>query len=217
MNTRVADSAWKKYVRRTLNSPRWQFLRPWLAPYVLSGGADEQWLRVVLNRETERLISALHPDTVSALEISGTHWNRPGLFREYRTVNYPDYDVCADTLPDRFELIIAEQVFEHLLWPYRAGRNVYTMLNQGGHFLISTPFLIPIHEHPYDCSRWTETGLKCLLTECGFDPEKVKSGSWGNRACVVGNFSRWQIYQRWRHSLVNDPKFPVMVWALAQK
>jgi hypothetical protein len=188
-----------------------------VGPYVLSGNPGEQWLRVVLNREAEALIAGLNPGALSALEISGSHWDRSGLFGQYRSVDYPEYDVCAGPLPERYDLVIAEQVFEHLLWPYRAGRNVYAMLNPGGYFLITTPFLIRIHNHPVDCSRWTETGLKYLLAECGFDPERVKTGSWGNRACVVGNFARWQIYQRWRHSLTNEPDFPVMVWALARK
>jgi hypothetical protein len=114
-------------------------------------------------------------------------------------------------------LIIAEQVFEHLLWPYRAGKNVHRMLNQGGYFLITTPFLVRIHSGPTDCSRWTETGIRYFLAECGFSLERIQTGSWGNRACVRANFSQWSRYRRLVHSLRNEPSFPVVVWALAQK
>lgn len=207
----------RNYLRRLMHSPRWQFLRPWIGPYVLNGNPNEQWLRVVLNEETQRIVRGLNPGTLSALEISGDTWKQPGLFREYRSVDYPEYDVCAGTLPERYDLIIAEQVFEHLLWPYRAGRNVYEMLKPGGWFLVTTPFLLKIHNHPVDCSRWTETGMKYFLAECCFPLEKVQTGSWGNQACVKANFKRWQIFQRWRHSLKNDPEFPIVVWALAQK
>ena len=79
--------------------------------------------------------------------------------RRPRTIGTP--------LDDTFDLIIAEQVFEHLLWPYRAARNVHRMLRPGGSFLITTPFLVKIHPVPNDCSRWTETGMKHLLAEAG--------------------------------------------------
>jgi SAM-dependent methyltransferase len=138
-------------------------------------------------------------------------------FRSYKSLYYPDFDICESSLADQFDLILADQVFEHLLWPYRAGKNVYKMLNRGGYFLITTPFLIRVHNFPIDCSRWTEIGLKYFLAECGFDLEHIRTGSWGNRACVRANFSRWILYRPWLHSLKNEPLFPVAVWALAQK
>lgn len=205
----------KDYLRRTLFSQRWQFLRPYLGPYVLPAGPSEQWLRVVMNREVEALVRGLGPARLSVLEISGNAWERPGFFRSYESAEYPEFDVCAAPLARQFDLVIAEQVFEHLLWPYRAGKNVRAMVKPGGHFLITTPFLLRIHEHPFDCSRWTELGLKCLLAECGFDEDLITTGSWGNRECVEGNLERWQVFQPWRHSLKNDPKYPIVVWALA--
>ena len=36
------------------------------------------------------------------------------------------------TLDRRFDLIIAEQVLEHVQWPYRAVKNIRAMLNPGG-------------------------------------------------------------------------------------
>jgi hypothetical protein len=198
-------------------SPRWQFLRKIAGPFVLSGMESDQWLRIVLNRETDGLIAALGPGNLRALEISGTFWDRPGLFKEYVSASYPEYDVCARPLNRSFDLIIAEQVFEHLLWPYRAGRHAWQMLVPGGALLITTPFLLRIHNHPYDCSRWTETGLKYFLAECGFPLDGIITGSWGNRACVKANLTRWQIYQPWRHTLKNEPEFPIVVWALARK
>jgi hypothetical protein len=103
------------------------------------------------------------------------------------------------------------------LWPYRAGRNVYQMLNPGGYVLVTTPFLIRIHDQPVDCSRWTELGLKHLLAECGFPMKNIRTGSWGNRACVIANFTEWPHYAPQQHSLDNEPNFPLVVWALAQK
>lgn len=206
------------FLERTLSSPRWQWLNRLVGPFVWSGHWHNQWLRVVMNRETKALVDGLNPAALKALEISGRGWDVPGYFREYRSLSFPDYDVCAGPYPEAFDLVIADQVFEHLLWPYRAGRNVHAMLNPGGHFLVSVPFLVKVHRYPVDCSRWTELGLKHFLAECGFPLENIVTGSWGNRACVRANFGpRWVIYQRWLHSLRNEPDFPIAVWALARK
>jgi SAM-dependent methyltransferase len=181
-----------------------------------AGYEREQWSRVVMRRESRRLIETLGPSGLSALEISGTFWsNLP--FKQYESACYPEFDVCADALPRSFDLIIAEQVFEHLLWPYRAATHVFQMLAPGGYFLVSTPFLLRIHNEPIDCTRWTETGLRHLLAESGFPLTDIQTGSWGNRACVKSNFGWWARYNPWIHSLRNEPDFPVHVWALARK
>lgn len=184
----------------------------------LLGFSQESWTRVVLNQETSKLISELKPASFQVLEISGTDWQEFG-FREYKSASYPEFDVCQSPLEESFDLIIAEQVFEHLLWPYRAGKNIYQMLNPGGYFLITTPFLIRVHACPTDCSRWTETGLKYFLAECGFPLEHTHTGSWGNRACVKANLhpKRFMPYHKLLHSKVNEPDFPVMVWGLTRK
>lgn len=174
------------------------------------------WARTVMYSECFRLIRELEPPELDTLEISaGKEW-RPLGFKSYTEANFPEFDVCSMMLPGRYDLIIADQVFEHLLWPYRAGKNVYGMLRPGGHLLVTTPFLIKVHDVPVDCSRWTELGMKHLLAECGFPFEGIRTGSWGNRACVKANFRRWA-RRGWFKSLANEPEFPVSVWALARK
>ncbi|WP_242034243.1 class I SAM-dependent methyltransferase [Richelia sinica] len=170
-----------------------------------------------MQQETRKLVEGLQPSQLKVLEISGNYWEKTG-FKEYKAIHYPEYDICETVLPKTFDLIIADQVFEHLLWPYRAGKNVYQMLNPGGYFLISTPFLVRIHNYPIDCSRWTEIGLKYFLAECGFPLETTQTGSWGNRACIKANWRDWVIYRPiFLHSLKNEPDFPYCVWALTQK
>lgn len=182
----------------------------------VTGAEGENWSRVTMRRHCRQLVEDLEPQRLSALEISGDYFRGAG-FKEYASVRYPDYDVCATALPETFDLVIAEQVFEHLLWPYRAGRNVYQMLRARGHLLVSTPFLVRIHREPDDCTRWTETGLRYFLAECGFPLERIGTWSWGNRACIKANFEEWARYRRRIHSLDNEPDFPYHVWALAQK
>lgn len=178
---------------------------------------DAHWTRVVMDAETRSIIGGLCPETLETLEISGKKWGKEISFKSYESVHYPAFDLCASTLEKSYDLIIAEQVFEHLLWPYRACRNVCKMLKPKGYFLITTPFLLRIHDGPHDCTRWTETGIKYFLAEGGFNIEQIKTGTWGNRACVRANLSNWAKYNPLLHSLKNEPDCPVVVWALARK
>ena len=159
---------------------------------------------------------ALDFQAIDALEISGTKWRDFG-FSSYRTVGFSDYDVCAGPLDETFDLVIAEQVLEHVLWPLRAVRHMGSMLRPGGTLLVTTPFLLRVHPSPHDCSRWTELGLKYLLAEAGFELSKITTGAWGNRACVRANFVDWRGWNPMIHSLRNEPEFPVHVWAFAEK
>ena len=126
-----------------------------------TGYDTTDWVRSAMYRDCFAFIQELGPETLDVLEISGgNQWTRDFAFKTYENTEYPGFDICAETLPRQFDLIIADQVFEHLPWPYRAGRNVWSMLKPGGHLVIATPFLVRIHRVPIDCSRWTPDGLK---------------------------------------------------------
>ena len=175
--------------------------------------------RVVLDRETDRITSTLPISSMDSLEISGDRWAERG-FRSHLSVHYPDYDICAELLARSFDIIIAEQVFEHLLWPHRAAKHVYAMLRPGGYFLVTVPFLQKIHNFPVDCSRWTETGIKYLLADSGFHLDDIETWSWGNRSAAKANLNPrgFPLYNPILHrNLKNDPLFPVQVWALARR
>ena len=175
------------------------------------------WVRVVMYRRCFAFIQTLGPENLDVLEISaGSQWQRAFRFRRFTETQFPEFDICSQTLDSQYDLIIADQVFEHLQWPYRAGRNVFKMLRPGGVFIIATPFLLRVHNAPIDCSRWTEQGLSYLLQECGFPKDGIQTDSWGNRACLIANLKRWRRYG-WYRSLVNEPDYPLVVWAFARK
>jgi SAM-dependent methyltransferase len=175
------------------------------------------WLRVVMYRRCFEFIRGIRPETLSVLEISGgPQWRRMFKFGSHTSTQFPEFDICSEALDREFDLIIADQVFEHLPWPTRAGKNVYKMLRPGGYFIIATPFLVRVHDSPIDCSRWTKQGLSFLLQECGFREQDIKTDAWGNRKCLKANLFKWRRYG-WYRSLVNESNFPIMVWAIAQK
>ncbi len=102
--------------------------------------------------------------------------------------------------------MICEQVLEHVPDPWAAARNLRELCLPGGRVIVSTPFLVKVHELPaygmLDYWRFTPRGLTTLLEGAGLEVES--RGSWGNRQCVVGNLGRWSAYRRW-HSLHNEP------------
>ena len=172
-----------------------------------------------MNGEIERFIRSLNCSLIDALEISGSGSQSRYNFKSYQSAQYPQYDVCQEPLAlARFDLVIAEQVLEHVLRPDRAAENIYQMLRPGGRFVVSTPFLLKVHEYPQDLYRWTEHGMRQLLETAGFSV--LATGSWGNRECLFADMQpglNWALYNPQMDSLHNEPQFAIVVWAFAEK
>jgi SAM-dependent methyltransferase len=187
------------------------------------------WLRKVMEDETHKIVAGWPVSSLDAIEISGKGWSGAG-FKSYVSLQYPEFDICtpsedwseatAGYARGSADLILAEQVWEHLRYPYRAGRNVLGMLRPGGRFLLTTPFLVRIHNIEYysDCTRWTAEGMQYYLEECGFDPAGIQTYAWGNRDCAAAHITSpiWSEYRRGMN-LENEPLYPCVVWAVATK
>lgn len=186
-----------------------------LLPEARSG--SEQWQRVVLNAAVGRHLDALGPPGLSAVEISGdAHAGRP--WKRFVSLNHPEFDLCAPLgARETFDVVICEQVIEHVVDPCAAAANLRGLCAPGANVVVSTPFLIRVHELPEygmrDYWRFTPRGLRVLLERAGLVVDAV--GSWGNRRCVVGNLDRWPAHRRWL-SLRDEPDLPVQVWAFAR-
>jgi len=213
-------------IRRRRNAAVRRWLWPILRRAVASverlafpggGTTAGHWTRIVVDDAIGNAITELDPSRCSAVEISGeNHRRRP--WQSYDVLSYPDFDLCEPLEHERrYDVVICEQVLEHVVDPCAAVSNLRGLCAPGGHVVVATPFLIRIHELPeyamYDYWRFTPRGLKTLLERSGL--EVLTADSWGNRAGVVGNFSRWAAYRRW-HPLRNEPNFPVQVWAVAR-
>ena len=198
-------------------SPMWERIKPFARKVADAIGYERTHIaRLVANRSVMQRLDALPCESLDVLEVSaGTLWQqrRWGSFTE---MNYPEHDICQERLDRAFDIIIADNVWEHLLHPRRAAQNVLVMLKPGGLFINITPFMIRHHGYPVDCTRWTELGMRHFLVDAGFDDDLVETGSWGNAEAVRANFYRWA-HAGWRRRLPNDPEFPVTVWAFARK
>lgn len=134
--------------------------------------------RMVYQQATGATMREIGAQDLDAVEISGTRSMRYG-FRSHRNYAYPDHDICGapfidpDGTPVRADIILAEQVWEHLDRPYRANRNTYERLNPGRYLGRAAPFLCRIPGVPAAWSRWPMMAQKAGPEQKQFDVERL--------------------------------------------
>ena len=82
----------------------------------LVGYNDEKWVRVVRRAEWHGFLAAEARHNPEILEISpelDSPW-RAYATGSYRGIDFPDFDITRERLDQRFDVVIAEEVFEHL-------------------------------------------------------------------------------------------------------
>jgi SAM-dependent methyltransferase len=183
-----------------------------------TGWDERNWLRLRQIEAFEAYLDTGGRSQDAVLEIS-PGWNSYWKTRcsNYRAVNFPDFDICRDRLPETFRTVIADQVLEHVPRPADAVRNIYAMVADGGSAMVATPFLFRVHARPYDFNRWTPAGLRQLLVDGGFAGSDIETHSWGNKACARAHIGGSVRDVGWGRDLSNDDEYPVMVWAFARK
>lgn len=179
----------------------------------------QHWVRVAMDRDIEEHLRSLGPNRLDAVEISGN--GRGTLpWREYVPVAYPDFDLLNPRPVGEFDVVICEQVLEHVADPVTAVTTLRSLCRPGGLVVASTPFMLKIHGAPEDHWRFTPTGLQQLLECGGLRVDRI--GFWGNHSCIRANRKEWAAY-RWWHRVVptwalrNDPSLPQVVWAFARR
>jgi len=177
------------------------------------------WIRVEMDQAVDVFLAQLDLASCDAIEVSGNaHARRP--WRSYRHVDYPAYDLLDPSPLPEFDVVLCEQVLEHVPDPWRAMETLTSLCRPGGSVVITTPFLMRIHEYPADFWRFTPEGMAHIARGAGL--EVVQSGSWGNTWCTVANRHRAPTFRAWhqmlsRVTLANDPLCPQTVWTFARK
>jgi SAM-dependent methyltransferase len=165
-----------------------------------------------MNEAVRDFIRDLGPAQLRAIEVSG-RWFRDIGWLSYRSTEYPQFDLvkAGDDFDGwgQADLVLCEQVLEHVCDPIKAMRNLTRLARPGGTVIVSTPFLVRIHAAPDDYWRFTPRGLALLMRHAGLETITVES--WGNRRCVKSNFRRWTPARPWRSNR-NEPDFPIQVW-----
>lgn len=64
-----------------------------------------------------------------------------------------------------FEYVLCTEVLEHCTHPHAVIDEFYRVLAPGGKLILSTRFIFPIHDAPYDYFRFTRYGLERLCQD----------------------------------------------------
>lgn len=126
------------------------------------------------------------PDTATVLDLGAG----PGQFAEltdrFATLVSMDFrafapvNVVADLtkpLPLRdasFDLVMASNVLEHIPDTKALLAEVRRVLKPGGRFVATIPFMMRVHQKPYDFNRYTNYQLAALLSDAGFSDPSVE-------------------------------------------
>jgi SAM-dependent methyltransferase len=90
----------------------------------------------------------------------------------YTNNNFPFGD-------DEFDLVICNQVLEHVFEPDLFLKEIHRVLKKNGKIILTVPFCWDEHEQPYDYARYTSFGLRYLFEKNNFKVEqqnKLTSG-----------------------------------------
>lgn len=78
----------------------------------------------------------------------------------------------AENIPlddNSVDVIICNQVLEHVIDPIKSVQEIYRVLRPSGLFFGSVPHISPIHLEPYDFRRYTALGMIQLLDQADFE------------------------------------------------
>lgn len=144
---------------------------------------------------------------------------------EVLDVHYPKIDMqnlpCKD---DSFDLVISDQVIEHLENPKKSIIGIAQGFKKGGVAIHTTCFINYIHPCPKDYWCFSPEALKYL---CSDFSEVLCCGGWGSRIafflCSISNKLRFMQIpdSHWclRHmiAMYNEEKYPIVTWVVAKK
>lgn len=122
-------------------------------------------------------------------------------------------DVVADvhSLPkywtNKFTGILCSEVLEHVKRPWVALPELYRVVQPGGIIIITTLFCFHIHGYPDDYYRYTDSGLKTLLSDAGFVDINTKYG--GNEVLHLKNHDETIFLKNAPHQIFAIAKKPL--------
>jgi len=179
-------------------------------------------IREFIQQETS---NKLNPKII---EFGGSNGRIKSMFncKDYEVApNYPKVNVedLSSYQDSSYDYVVLDNVLEHVKDPITAIKNIHQILRKDGWFILTLPFLMPIHAQP-DYRRWTKQGLKEELSVFS----RVEIKSWGNSEAAqfyINRFSnvaklgfaRYKEVKQLGINLENDNIFPLQIYAMAQK
>lgn len=133
----------------------------------------KQWLSRKITRQHIAEFIKKHATEKKVLDL-GSSWSPYSEYFPNRTScdidDRPGVDVIGDAhdLPfadGEFDVILCSEVLEHLHTPEKAISEMCRVLKPGGELILTTRFMFPQHDVPYDYFRFTEYGMRHLFRD----------------------------------------------------
>lgn len=126
-----------------------------------------------LNRE----VQDLSPEAL-ILDVGAGHGDFADIFEKKNytaldIVPYAEVDLVCDlgqTIPfheNTFDAVVLMNVLEHVYENRKLIKNIAAILKPGGKLILTVPFLLKVHQAPFDFSRYTPYYLENLAAENG--------------------------------------------------
>ena len=103
----------------------------------------------------------------------------------------PDYIFDGHHIPfedNCFDMILAAQVIEHTMNPWKFCSELQRVVKNGGLLQIEAPQNYPYHAEPYDFFRFTFTGLRSLFPQCEVIKTEITEGNAAMVAVTTSNY-----------------------------
>lgn len=103
----------------------------------------------------------------------------------------PDYIFDGHFIPfvdDCFDMVLAAQVIEHTINPWRFCQELQRVTKVGGLLQIEAPQTFPYHAEPYDFFRFTYTGMRSLFPKCEVLKTEITEGNAAMVAVTISNY-----------------------------
>lgn len=96
-------------------------------------------------------------------------------FKPYKGIDFlTDLNKPIPVSDGTFDVILMSNLLEHMPEPLALLGECHRILKQGGVLLVTVPFLIKIHQAPYDFLRYTEFMLERLFSSAGFQHIRIE-------------------------------------------
>jgi len=139
--------------------------------------------------------------------------------------DFPGIDMQRLPYPENnFDVVISDQVIEHLEDPKKAIQESLRVLKPSGIMIHTTCFINYLHPAPKDFYRFSCDALMYL---CRGSAKIIQCEGWGNRlailVCFLSNRLRFKQIPETKWNILNflavykEEKYPIVTWVIAIK
>lgn len=197
------------------------------------------WVRAVYYGRMKSICGELFtdepPSVLQIVEYTEEAGAIPQIITEFATVHltlapYPEYDIQAAQFPDdEFDVVVADQVLEHIPHVMKAVKECVRITKVGGILMFGTPWIYPYHAMGEWKDYWRISRDAYAMMFDEFGVETIEIDGWGHKeALVFGSLTDGFGFLSTNRTVemgldaklfdvANNPDYAIEVWAVGRK